>query len=362
MILIGTDEGIYRWVDECGWPIYHALQDRAVVRLASSWPGVIVAVDRAGTVLETTNGGLDWRTIPPPASSGRPVALAICGQPPAIIMATRPMSLHQRVVGLPVARDPARNGRTRISDLARALVETAVGWIGVHTPPSSDSEADPLGGWLPLNAPNVPRGPLPPEIRSLTPLPGESGAWLAAAVGAGLWRSVDQGRTWEACPGMPAEVHAVRVVPNQPRIVWAATDEGVRQSTDAGLTWTDRSAGLESSRQVRAIAVRPDNPKIMLAGAAPAPPDPRAAPRHGLDFSLYESADAGQKWTRVAKGNLPESFDFDTISDIAFDPASPDNTIVALGSGELWLTKNAGAYWEPLARQLKAARVLCGVA
>ena len=34
MILIGTDEGIYRWFEGAGWPVFHSLQDRAILGLA----------------------------------------------------------------------------------------------------------------------------------------------------------------------------------------------------------------------------------------------------------------------------------------------------------------------------------------
>ena len=51
MILIGTDEGIYRWFEGCGWPIFHSLQGRSVVALATPGAGVLAAVDRAGEVV-----------------------------------------------------------------------------------------------------------------------------------------------------------------------------------------------------------------------------------------------------------------------------------------------------------------------
>ena len=98
---------------------------------------------------------------------------------------------------------------------------------------------------------------------------------------------------------------------------------------------------------------------VFLAGCAPAAGlDSVAVSPEGLNFGLFESTNGGKSWTQVKK-NFPESFGSDTISDIRFDLADPDRTIVALGSGEIWATRNGGAYWGPLARQIRAARVLC---
>jgi hypothetical protein len=199
------------------------------------------------------------------------------------------------------------------------------------------------------------------EVRALAAGSGPNAPWLAAVAGAGLGRSTDLGRAWEQCPGLPSEVYAVRSVPGKPGELWAATADGVWFSGDAGQSWQDRSAGLEAARQVRAVAVKPGAPDVLLAGASPAP-KPGASPTEGLGHALYESTNCGKSWSPVVKRNFPEDLDYDTISDIRFDPAAPDNIIVALGSGELWLTPNGGAYWGPLARQIRAARVLCAVA
>jgi hypothetical protein len=109
------------------------------------------------------------------------------------------------------------------------------------------------------------------------------------------------------------------------------------------------------------VEVRPDDPKHLLAGAAPtAPGEGPAAPRDGLGFALYESKDGGESWTSVTK-NFPVRLQYDTIDDIRWDPAAPAHALIALASGECWRTRSEGAWWEPIARQTRAARVLCVV-
>ncbi len=146
-------------------------------------------------------------------------------------------------------------------------------------------------------------------------------------------------------------------------LVVAGTEDGVWISNDSGATWTDRSAGLEKARRVRAIEAKPGDPKILLAGAAPTRPEAggTVATRKGLtQFALYESKDGGQTWKHVPRG-FPELLEYDQIADIRYDPSDTDCAVVALASGELWNTRTDGLWWEPLARQIKTARVLCAV-
>src|SRR4051794_40771906 len=100
MILIGTDDGIYRWYEGAGWPVFHSLQDRPIVALASPGSGVLVALDRTGLVFESVNNGQDWRTIPLAQGSGVPTAIALLGKPATIVLATQSQGLSRRPVGL----------------------------------------------------------------------------------------------------------------------------------------------------------------------------------------------------------------------------------------------------------------------
>ncbi len=364
MILIGTDNGIYRWFEGAGWPIFHSLQDRAIMGLASPGTGVLAAIDRAGDVLESTDNGMSWRTIPVPAGAGRPSAVAFDGSPPALILAVKPLNLYSRAVGAPVPKSGAvpSSLAPRLVHQARGLAERGTALMAPNRPRAKPpgAEAVRLAGWLPATAPHAPRAAISPEVRALTTGPH---GWFAAVSGAGLWKSADRGRSWMQCPSLLSEVYAVRAVPGRAGHLWAATGDGCQFSPDGGLTWEDRSAGLETVRHVRAIEVKPGAPDTLLAGVAPAAPfAPGApAPRQGLNFGLYESTNSGKSWTQITKKNFPESLEYDTITDIQFDPTAPANAVVALGSGELWSTRNGGAYWEPLARQIKAARVLCAV-
>ncbi len=359
MILVGTDDGIYRWFEGSPWLTFHSLQGRAIVDLDSPGPGVIVAIDGAGRIWETTNNGINWREIPRPEGAGRTTALAVWGELPEIVLATRPLGLYLRPVGGPLPRK--ENPLTTLLGRARSLAGGSPSGgtaTAVADRPTENSPAH----WDILGTPSVqPPAGVVPEVRDLERGTGENAPWFAAISGGGLWRSTDAGQTWNDCPGLPAEVYALRAVPRQPGAIVAATSDGCWMSNDNGDTWTDQSAGLEGARHLRAIEVRPDDPKHLLAGAAPtAPGEGAAAPWNGLGFALYESKDGGKSWSHVQRG-FPARLEYDTIDDIRWDPAAPGYAIIALASGECWRTRSEGAWWEPIARQISAARAMCAV-
>src|SRR5207253_977526 len=70
MILIGTDDGIYRWFQGSPWPIYHSLQGRAVVALAAQGGGLLAAADGGGRYWESRDNGINWVEVPLPTWAG----------------------------------------------------------------------------------------------------------------------------------------------------------------------------------------------------------------------------------------------------------------------------------------------------
>jgi photosystem II stability/assembly factor-like uncharacterized protein len=362
MIYIGTDEGIYRWFSGANWPIFHGLQDRGIVGLASSGRGVLAALDGSGRVLESTNNGLDWAEVPAPEGIARATYLAAVGGPAELILATsRPLAFYRRPVGLV---EPVAGSRGPL-DFARRLVPGWLGGVrdagGTATATVAPGTRD-LHGWVPLGAPAVPSeaSGVATEARAVV---SDGRRLFAAITGAGLWRSEDAGQSWARCEGVPGEVYAIRAPGTPEGLVAAGTGQGVYLSTDGGRTWADSSVGLEGARVVRALEIKPGDPKTLLAGAAPGVPGEGGpvACRGGLTrFALYESKDGGKTWKHTPRG-FPEVLEYDQIADIRYDPADPDCAVVALASGEMWNTRTDGAWWEPLARQIKTARVLCAV-
>ena len=76
--------------------------------------------------------------------------------------------------------------------------------------------------------------------------------------GVRAFRSTDGGATFKPIANeVHTDWHVITFDPNNPDIMWAGTDGGVYISTDAGNTWTSRSAGLSITQFYPGVSVHP---------------------------------------------------------------------------------------------------------
>ncbi len=147
---------------------------------------------------------------------------------------------------------------------------------------------------------------------------------IYAAVGpSGVWKSSNAGVTWE--PSFVNEgsvaVGAVAVAQSAPDIVWVGTGEatarnsvaigdGVYKSEDAGKTW--KNMGLVETRFISRILVDPTDPDVVFVGAQGHLWGPNE------ERGVYKTTDGGKTWKKVL------TIDKDTgCSDLAMDPSNP---------------------------------------
>src|SRR5919109_2644162 len=88
------------------------------------------------------------------------------------------------------------------------------------------------------------------------------GGLFRRAVGDGGWQPLTK--------GLPerAEVRAIAVHPEDPRIVYAGTQDGPYRSLDRGERW-EKLAFPDPAMVVWSIVVHPRNPRVLYAGTAP---------------------------------------------------------------------------------------------
>jgi len=174
------------------------------------------------------------------------------------------------------------------------------------------------------------------RTRASAGVPGQPNVFYVGQVNGGVWKTDDAGRTWTPIfDEQPSQaVGAIAVAPSDPNIIYVGSGEGlarpdlavgdgIYKSTDAGKTWT-HLAGLRDSQGIPALAVDPRDANRVFAAALGHPYGPNE------ERGIYLSTDGGLNWTKVlSKGENVGG------SDVEIDPANPD--VMYAGMWELRL-------------------------
>ncbi|HXE91143.1 MAG TPA: hypothetical protein VNK82_09290 [Terriglobales bacterium] len=126
--------------------------------------------------------------------------------------------------------------------------------------------------------------------------------WDIEKNGGDTYRSRDGGRTWQALPGLHGKsVRALAVAPSDPRILVAGALDGVFRSPDGGDTWQRISPEFHAEiRNIESIAIDPRSPDIVYAGTWHLP---------------WKTTDGGRSWARIDRGVIDDSDVFSIIID-----------------------------------------------
>ncbi|MEE8585695.1 MAG: hypothetical protein V3T83_12690, partial [Acidobacteriota bacterium] len=152
----------------------------------------------------------------------------------------------------------------------------------------------------------------------------------AGSASGGLWRSRNQGTTWEPIfdDQDSASIGAVAVDPLNSDVIWVATGEanprnsqsvgtGIYKSIDGGRTWTH--LGLEKSEHLHRVIIHPRNTgTVYVCATGPTWSD-------GEQRGVYKTADAGQSWQKVLYINESTG-----CGDLVMDPVNPDKLMAAM--------------------------------
>jgi photosystem II stability/assembly factor-like uncharacterized protein len=153
---------------------------------------------------------------------------------------------------------------------------------------------------------------------------------LAAATPQGLLSSRDGGLTWERhVLGLASEVTAVAFSERKPHELAAATPLGLFRSDDEGRRFVQVSNGVAGA-QVRSLAFLPEDARVLFATTP---------------VGLLRSADAGQTWARYG-GGLP-------LSDIAGLAFGPEGVVFAsdFRRGGVYRSLDRGESWSALSAE-----------
>ncbi|RPI58223.1 MAG: hypothetical protein EHM56_02340, partial [Chloroflexi bacterium] len=171
--------------------------------------------------------------------------------------------------------------------------------------------------------------------------PGSPVVMAAGTADPGPYRSEDGGATWSPAgwydPAQPyqggfvgAGIYALALAPagSWDSAAFAGTSAGIYRSYDRGVHWFRHDRG-PARLNVRALAVDPEDPSILLAGASYYDQmrlDSGAA--YEANGSLHLSLDGGQSWRDVS-GRL------ERVQEVAFSPAFAEDGTAFAASGTL---------------------------
>ncbi|HEY8794360.1 MAG TPA: hypothetical protein VIM15_05385 [Gemmatimonadaceae bacterium] len=201
------------------------------------------------------------------------------------------------------------------------------------------------------------------RARALAGVPSQPNVFYAGFDNGGVWRSTDYGSTW--VPLFDHEptgsIGAIAVAPSDPNTIYVgsgagiirpdlAVGNGVYKSTDAGKTWTH--LGLRDSQMIAMIDVDPTNPNRLFVAALGHPYGPNA------ERGIFRSTDGGKSFEKVLYKD-----EYTSASDVRIDPADPNIVYAALwqqqqsfvegnsfggASGGIYKSTDGGSSWKPL--------------
>lgn len=201
------------------------------------------------------------------------------------------------------------------------------------------------------------------RARALAGVPSQPNVFYAGFDNGGVWRSTDYGSTWVPLfdHESTGSIGAIAVAPSDPNVIYVgsgagiirpdlAVGNGVYKSTDAGKTWTH--LGLRDSQMIAMIDVDPANPNRLFVAALGHPYGPNE------ERGIFRSTDGGRSFQKVLYKD-----EYTSANDVRIDPSDPNIVYAALwqqqqsfvegnsfggGSGGIWKSTDGGTNWRPL--------------
>lgn len=193
---------------------------------------------------------------------------------------------------------------------------------------------------------------------------GEGNPRNSASIGAGVFKSLDAGKTWKFIGLDNTEkIPRVRIDPRNPDVVYVCAlgrtwgpneDRGLYKTSDGGKTWRkilyrDTLTGCSD------VDIDPDNANIVYAGMYTHQRWPWYFTSGGGETALYRSSDGGDTWTRLSGPNNTHGLPKGAMDRIGVSVHRADPNVVYMvtettNEGELWRTDDGGDHWRVVSR------------
>jgi photosystem II stability/assembly factor-like uncharacterized protein len=166
------------------------------------------------------------------------------------------------------------------------------------------------------------------------------GAWNAQQPDSDgeIFRSRDGGKTWDIMADMHGKsVRALALAPSNPKLLVAGTLDGLYRSRDGGDNWERISPeGHAEIKNVASVAIDPLNPDVIYAGTWHLP---------------WKTEDGGKTWHNIKKGVIDDS----DVFSIAIDSLNPATVYISACSG-IYRSESAGELFRKIQGIPYAAR------
>ena len=378
----GTAEGeggVGAQVTDGRWRPATGLEGGSITALAvdPQHPETVFAATVQAGVFKSADGGGRWRSLNLPSRLGRPDAIAIAPADPETLYVGTGR-------GVAKTTDGGRSWRLTGSDLrgermrGEFYLRGLEGFVYTLLVDQRDPDIVYAGTWNRglLKSTNGGASWRRTGLGAVSTLvfdPRDPGTLYAAAVGAaipywdamekvsdgagrgrgGVFKSSDQGESWDPVGLQGTTVHALALDPEHPGTMYAAlqgnikdgaTDsKGILKTTDGGANWRD--AGLKG-RLITGLTLDPSNTDIVYATTS-------------WEGGVFKNEDGGRSrsWRTIAGDpTLRPGSEFSTA--LALDPRNPETIYVAtsadfttgegagvsksLDGGRSWRSTNAG--------------------
>ncbi|MFM8806904.1 MAG: WD40/YVTN/BNR-like repeat-containing protein, partial [Sphingomonadales bacterium] len=188
--------------------------------------------------------------------------------------------------------------------------------------------------------------------------------YIGAASG-GVWKTENAGHSWTPLfDDQPLQnIGAIAIQQSNPQVVWVGTGEGnprnslnlgagLYRTLDGGRSW--KKMGLDNTVCIHRVIIDPTDPNTVYVGAIGNPYAEHA------DRGVFKTTDGGETWSKILYVN-----DTTGCADMVMDPSNPNKIIAAMwqfrrkpwelksggaGSG-LYITSDGGKNWKKLGKE-----------